>query len=56
MSKSNRCRRIEGITDKLTDEVIKLYDKGKMNEFWNGIESLQVLLEVKMITCGEHIE
>ena len=56
MSKNKRCARITGITDELTDKVIKLYAEGKTSEFWNGVSSLRELLEVKMFTYEEHIE
>ena len=46
---------METITDELTDTVLGYYDEGRMEEFWDVIDSLQALLEVKVVTCGEHI-
>ena len=48
---TSRCRKISEITDKMTDEAIKFYDKGELSRFWAAVESLNLLLEVEMGVC-----
>ena len=49
--KDLHCRRISEITDNLTDEAIRLYDEGKMEDFWASLESLNLLMDIKKGVC-----
>ena len=48
---SDRCRRMEKISDEVIDRTIKLYEQNKLVQFWEAVEAAAVLQEVKNSVC-----
>lgn len=53
MKKDKRCRRLERIGDGMTDRVLSLHGKGRMEDFWDAVSALDLFLDVKDKVCGE---
>jgi len=47
-----RCRKISKITDTLTDKALEFYDEGKMVDFWDAVNALDVLTDVQGKVCN----
>lgn len=50
-----KCSKISEITDKVTDEAIKLYDEGKLDRFWAALDVLDLLLDVEARVCEREL-
>lgn len=48
-----RCRRLEAIGNKMTDKTLNLYDKGRMEDFWDAVSALDLFLDMKDKVCGD---
>ena len=47
----SRCSRLEKITNEVIDRTIVLYDENKLVEFWEAIQGVALMQEVKDNVC-----
>ena len=47
----SRCRKLEKITKEVIDRTIDLYNQNKLVEFWEAIQGVALMQEVKNNVC-----